>query len=72
MFIDSTYMRLGHDPTGAIGVATHYLQIVKWAIIFALSAEVSKSVRYLSNIEQDSEHTRHKKRSLGSNQDRPG
>ena len=66
MFIDTTYMRLGHGPTGAIEMVTHYLQIVKWAIRFALSGEVSKSVRYLSNIEQqDSQHTRRKKEAEG-------
>ena len=34
--------------------------MVKWALSFALSGEVSQSVRSLSNTEQDSQHTRHK------------
>ena len=46
-------MRLGHGPTGAIGVATDYHHMVKWAIRCS-------SVRSLSNTEQDSQHTRHK------------
>ena len=58
-------MRLGHGPTGAIGVATDYHHMVKWAISFALSGEVSQSVRSLSNIEQDSQHTRHKTEAEG-------
>jgi len=31
MFIETTYMRLGHGPAGAVGVATNYNQMVKWA-----------------------------------------
>ena len=52
-------MRMGHGPTGAIGVATDYHHMVKLAISFALSGDVSQSVRSLSNTEQDSQHTRH-------------
>ena len=40
-----TYMRLGHGPTGAIGVATDYHHMVKWTLIFALSGEVSQSAK---------------------------
>ena len=45
-----------HGPTGAIGVATDYHQMVTWALSFALSGEVSQSVRSLSNTDQDSQH----------------
>ena len=46
-------------------MATDYHQMVKWALIFALSGEVSRSVRSLSNTEQDSQHTRHKEEAEG-------
>ena len=65
MFTETTNMRLGHGPTGAIGVATDYHQTVKWALSFALSGEVSQSVRSSSNTEQDSQHTRHKEEDEG-------
>ena len=55
----------GHGPTGAIGVATYYNQMVKWALSFALSSDVSQSVRSLSSTEQDSQHTRHKEEAEG-------
>lgn len=60
MFIETTYMRLGHGPAGAVGVATVYGQRVKWALSFALSGELSHSVRVMSNTEQDTHHIRHK------------
>ena len=31
MFIETTYMRMWHGHTGAIGVATDYHQMAKWA-----------------------------------------
>ena len=34
MFIETTYMRLGLGPAGAIGIATDYDQMVKWALSF--------------------------------------
>ena len=43
MFIETTYMRLGHGPTGYIGVASDYHQMVKWALSFAISAMVRHS-----------------------------
>ena len=43
-------------------MATDYHRMVKWALSFALSGEVSRSVRSLSNTEQDSQHTRNKDR----------
>ena len=46
-------------------MATDYHQMVKWALCFALSGEVSQSVRSLSNTEQDSQHTRHKEDAEG-------
>ena len=32
MDVEITYMRLGHGPAGAVGVATAYQQMVKWAL----------------------------------------
>ena len=53
--------RTGDDEeTRSIGVATDYHKMSKWAPGFAVSGEVSQSVRSLSNTEQDSHHTRHK------------
>ena len=50
--------------------------MVKWAVRFALSGEVSRSVRTLSNTEQDCQHTRHKEEAEGriktDQADRPG
>ena len=37
-------------------MATDYHQMVKWALSFTLSGEVSQSVRSLSNTEQDTSH----------------
>ena len=54
-----------YGPTGAIWVATDYHQMVKWALSFALSCELSRSVRFLSNTEQDSQHNRHKEEAEG-------
>lgn len=65
MFIETTYMRLGHGPTGAIGVATDYHQMVKWALSFALSGEVAQSVRAMSNTKQETDHTHHKEEAEG-------
>ena len=48
-----------HGPTGAIA------QMAKCTLSFVLSEEVSQSVRSLSNIEQDSHHTRHKEEAEG-------
>ena len=45
--------------------ATDYHQMVKWALSFALSGEVSQSVRSLRNVEHDSQHTRHKEEADG-------
>ena len=39
--------------------------MVKWALSFALSGELSRSVPFLSNTEQDSQHTRHKEEADG-------
>ena len=39
--------------------------MVNWALSFPLSGELSRSVRFLSNTEQDSQHTRHKKEAEG-------
>ena len=53
-------MRLWHGHTRAIGVATDYHHMAKWALSFDLSGEISQRVRSLSNTEQDSDHSRHK------------
>jgi len=45
MFIETTYMRLGHGPAGAVGVATNYNQMVKWALGFSLSGEVLQNFK---------------------------
>ena len=61
MFIGTTYMRLGHGPAGAVGVATDYQQMVKWA----LSGEVSQNVRAMSNATENTFHTHHKEDANG-------
>ena len=43
MFIESTYMRLGHGPAGAVGLSTNYDQKKKWALSFSLCGEVSQN-----------------------------
>ena len=35
MFTESTYMRLGHGPAGAVGLATDWNQMVAWAVSFS-------------------------------------
>jgi len=65
MFIETTYMRLGHGPAGAVGVATNYNQMVKRALSFALSREVSQNVRAISNTEQDALQNHHKEEADG-------
>ena len=65
MFIETTYMRLGHGPAGAIVIATDYDQMVKWALSFALCGELSQNVRAMSNTEQDTVHTHHKEEREG-------
>ena len=65
MFIETTYMRLGNGPAGAVGVATDYQQMVKWALSFALSGEVSQNVRAMSNATQNNLHTHHKEEAKG-------
>ena len=64
MFIETTYMRLGHGPAGAVGVATDYQQMMKWALSFSLS-DVSQNVRAISNATQNTLHTHHKKEAKG-------
>ena len=58
-------MRLGHGPAGAVGVATDYQKMVKWALSFALSGEVSQNVRPMSNATQNTIHTHHKEDTKG-------
>ncbi len=57
MFIETTYMRLGHGPSGVVGVATDYNQMVKWALSFALCGEVSQNVRTMTNSEQETPYS---------------
>ena len=60
MFIETTYMRFGHGPDVAVGVATDYQQMVKWALSFAPSGEISQNVPAMSNATQNTVHTHHK------------
>ena len=46
-------------------MTTDYHQMVKRALSFALSGELSRGVRFLRNTEQDSQHTRHKEEAEG-------
>ena len=46
-------------------MATYYHQMVKSALSFAFSGDVSRSDRSLSNTEQYSQHTRHKEEAEG-------
>ena len=64
MFIETTYMRFGHGPDVAVGVATDYQQMVKWALSFALSGKVSQNVPAMSNATQNTLHTHHKEEAL--------
>jgi hypothetical protein len=52
MFIESTYMKLGHGPAGVVGLATNYDQMTKWALSFALCGEVSLNVRAMSTTQE--------------------
>ena len=45
IIIETTYMRLGHGPAGAVGVGTNHNEMVKWALSFALGGELSQNVR---------------------------
>jgi len=65
MFSETTYIRLGHGPAGAVGVATIYSQVVKWALSFALSGEVLQNVRAMSNTEHDALQNHHKEEADG-------
>ena len=65
MFIETTYMRLGHGPAGTTGIATNYHQMVKWALSFALTGEVARHVLAMSNSEQHTLHTHHKEETEG-------
>ena len=59
MFIESTYMMLGHGPAGAVGLSTNYDQMKKWALSFALCGEVSQNIRAM-NSNQDKSQICHK------------
>ena len=50
-FIESTYMRLGHGPGGATGLAVNHVQITKWALSFAICGEVCSSLQSMSENE---------------------
>jgi len=65
MFIETTYMRLGHGPAGTTGIATDCHQMVKWALSFALTAEVAQLVLAMNNNEQQTLHTHHKEETEG-------
>ena len=59
MFIETTYMRLGHGPAGVVGLATDYEQMKKCALSVALCGEVSQNIRTM-NSEQDKTQIYHK------------
>ena len=65
MDIETTYMRLGHGPAGAVGVTTDYQQMVKRAFIIWASGEISENVRAMSNTTQNTLHTHHKEEAKG-------
>ena len=50
-FIESTYMRLGHGPGGATGLAVNHVQMTKWALSFAICGEVYSSLHSMSENE---------------------
>ena len=57
-------MRLGHGPAGAVGVSTNYQQMVKWALSFALSGEVCRSVQAMGDSGENVQ-THHKEEAIG-------
>ena len=63
IFIETTYMWLGHGPAGTTGVATNYHQMMKWALSFAITGEVSQHVLAVSTNKQHTHHTHHKEES---------
>ena len=65
MFIETTYMRLGNGPAGTTGIATDCHQMVKWALSFALTAEVAQHILAMNNNEQHTLHTHHKEETEG-------
>jgi len=68
MFIETTYMRLGHGPAWTTGIATDCHQMVKWALSFALTGEVAQHVLAMNNNEQHTLHrlhTHHKEETEG-------
>ena len=65
MFIEKTYTWLRHGPAGAVVVATDYQQMVKWALSFAFSGEVSQNVRAMNNATHNTLHTHHKEEAKG-------
>ena len=53
-------MRMGHGPAGAVGLATDYNQMVKWALSFALCGEVTQHLQAMSTSEENPVHMHHK------------
>ena len=49
MFIESTYMRLGHGPAGAVGLATDWNQMITGAQSFATCGELAHDVTKMNN-----------------------
>ncbi len=66
MFIETTYMWLGHGPAGVIGLATNWKQMVTWALSFATCGELSRDTRAMSNERQEAVHTHHKEETRAS------
>ena len=64
MLIETTYMRLGHGPAGAVGLATDWNQMVVWALSFAMCGELSRDVLSMSSENTERVQTHHKEESL--------
>ena len=58
-------MRMGHGPAGAVGLATDYNQMVKWALSFALCGEVTQHLQAMSTSEENPVHMHHKEEAPG-------
>ena len=65
MFIETMYMRLGQGPAGTAGLATENNQMVKWALSFTLSAELSQQTLAKSGHEIHSVQLHHKEEAEG-------
>ena len=65
IFIETTYMRLGQGPAGTVEMATENNQMVKWALSFAISGELSQQTLAMSGNKIHSVQLHHKKEAEG-------